>query len=138
MREINAYLNFDGNCGEAMRFYQECLGGDLQVQTFADGDFEAPPGTEDRVMHARLSRGRLVLMASDTMPGMSYQQGNSVWLSVACESDAEVDSLHAALLDGGTNAMEPQDTFWNARFGMLTDRYGINWMFNHERAQQPA
>jgi PhnB protein len=137
MAEINAYLNFDGNTGEVMKFYHKVLGGDLQIQTFGDvGEAGgAQPGMEDRIMHAFLKNGPLVLMASDTMPGQTYQQGNNVWLTLVCGSDDEVKKLHSALSAGGKDVMSPQDTFWGAHFGMCTDKYGINWMFNHSKGQ---
>ena len=137
MAEIHAYLNFDGNTREAMTFYQQVLGGDLQVQTFGDVGEEggAGPGMEDRVMHAFLQNGPLVLMASDTMPGQTFQQGNNVWLTVNCGSDDEVKKLHSALSAGGHDIMAPQDTFWGAHFGMCSDKYGINWMFNHSKGR---
>lgn len=135
MKAITPYLNFDGNCREAMTFYQRCLGGELHVMTFGEGEFESPPEAKDRVIHARLQRGDVVLMASDTMPGMPYEQGNDVWLSLQCESDDEVGSLYAALSAGGHEVMAPHDAFWGARFAMLTDRFGMNWMLNHERVQ---
>lgn len=137
MAEIHAYLNFDGNTREAMTFYQKVIGGQLNVQTFGDvGD--ATPGMQDRVMHALLTDGKLVLMASDTMPGHKFQQGNNVWLTVNCDSDQDVQRLHRDLSAGGRDLMAPQDTFWGAHFGMCTDKYGINWMFNHSKGQDAA
>lgn len=137
MREITPYLNFDGTCGEAMRFYHQCLGGELHEMSFADGakmgGFEVAPGTEDRMMHARLVSERAVLMASDTMQGESYAPGNNVWLNIVCESDEEVDSLYPKLSEGGREIMGPHDAFWGARFAMFQDRFGIHWMLNHER-----
>lgn len=136
MKEITPYLNFDGNCREAMTFYQRCLGGELHVMTFGEGEFDSPPEAKDRLIHARLTRGSTVLMASDTMPGMPYRQGNSAWLNLSCESAEEVDRLYPALADGGSGAMPPHDSFWGARFAMLTDRFGVHWMLNYERAKQ--
>lgn len=132
MKSVEPYLNFDGNTREAMNFYASCLGGDLQVQTFRDAGLPPNPATDDRVVHARLTRGPIVIMASDTMPGMPYAVGNNCWLTVICESAEELERLFTALGQGGKVAMEPQDTFWGARFGMLTDRYGTGWMFNYE------
>lgn len=139
MREITPYLNFDGNCREAMTFYQQCIGGELHVMNFDDGgmgDFQPPPGSEGRVLHARLVKGPTVLMASDTMPGMPYQRGNDVWLNIVCESAEEVDRLFPLLSRGGKEIMGPHDAFWGARFAMFTDRFGFNWMLNHERPRQ--
>ena len=85
MKEMNSYLTFDGNAREAMEFYKTCLGGELAVMTFADSPMKAqtPPGAEKRVMHARLKNGATVLMASDTMPGMPFHQGNNFSLASA-------------------------------------------------------
>jgi len=125
------YLNFDGNTREAMTFYQKCLGAQLEIQTF--GDMKAPfPGQENSVMHARLSKGSAVLMASDPMPGTPVLVGNNVWITQDCESVEEIERLFVAFGEGGTVIMPLADQFWGARFGMLTDKFGINWMFNHE------
>ncbi|MDQ6736285.1 MAG: VOC family protein [Gemmatimonadota bacterium] len=129
------YLNFDGNCKEAITFYHECLGGDLMLSTFGESGMDVPAESKDRIVHARITSGaKVILMASDTMVGMPYVQGNSVSISVACESDAEVDSLYGPLSAGGKEGMAPNDAFWNARFAMFTDKFGFNWMLNHERA----
>src|SRR5688572_10845980 len=69
MKEMITYLNFDGNTREAMRFYARCLGAELSLMPFSEAKVEAPPGTENRTIHAKLKKGSCVLMASDTMPG---------------------------------------------------------------------
>ena len=130
MKAFQPYLNFDGNAREAMTFYQQCLGGDLSVQTF--GDVNAPfPGAEKLVMHARLEHGTAILMASDPMPGSPITQGNNVWVNIDCDSVEEIETCFAALGAGGKVVMPLDNTFWGARFGMLTDKYGINWMMNY-------
>ena len=133
MKEISAYLTFAGDCRAAMEFYRDSLGGELFITTFGEAEMESPPGSEHLVMHARLTRGATVLMASDSMPGMTVQKGDNVWLSLACETDEEVQSAYDALMTGGTEVMAPHDAFWGSRFAMLTDRFGVNWMLNHER-----
>lgn len=140
MKQLTAYLNFDGNCREAMEFYRQALGGELQVMRFGDGEgkFEIAPGTADRVLHAHLANGAFVLMASDTMPGMPFTVGNSVWLMLPCDDDGEVERLFGALSAGGREIMAPHDSFWGARFAMLTDRFGMNWMLSHEKAEVAA
>lgn len=74
-------------------------------------------------------------MASDTMPGMPLQQGNNFAVSIECDSNEEVDRLFAALGENGKANMPVQDMFWGARFGMLTDQFGIQWMFNFQHTQ---
>jgi PhnB protein len=132
MKSINPYLNFDGNTREVMQFYSEVLGGELEIRTFGDVMADKPE-MRDRTMHAVLKKGDLVIMASDTMPGMPFVQGNNVWININCESDEEIERIFKGLGDGGTVAMPLADQFWGAKFGMLHDRYGIHWMFNYEK-----
>jgi Uncharacterized protein conserved in bacteria len=130
MKALVSYLNFDGQTREAMTFYAKCLDAQLETSTFKDMGMDSPPGAEDRVIHARLSKGSMVLMASDSMPGQQVFQGNNFWVMVDCDNGEEVDRLFKAFGEGGKVVMEVQDTFWNARFGMLKDRFGTGWMFN--------
>jgi PhnB protein len=136
MKALNPYLNFDGNAREAMEFYKTCLGAKLGIMTFGDSPMQSPPGSEKRVMHARLTKGSLTLMASDTMPGMPFQQGTNFSLTIECETPQEVDQVFAALSAGGKVTMPVQETFWAKRFGMLTDKFGVNWMLDLEKPQQ--
>ena len=132
MKAIIPYVNFDGNTREAMEFYKKCTGGELRIQTFGDVKMPGPPGTENRVMHAHLSSGSAVLMASDVMPGMKYTQGTNFYINVDCDNVAEIERLFAAFSEGGKVEMPLADQFWGARFGMLTDKFGMHWMFNCE------
>ena len=134
MKGINVYLTFDGNCKEAMTFYHKCLGGDLQVHPFSQGPADMAKGAGDRLMHASVTSGTSVVMASDSMPGMPVTAGNNFSISVQCETDEEADRLFGSLSEGGTAVMPMADQFWGAYFGMLTDKFGINWMFNCEKA----
>jgi PhnB protein len=133
MKAINPYLNFDGKTREAMTFYAKCLDADLYLQTFKEAGMEMP-GAEDRVIHARLSKGgaATVMMASDSQPGQPVTMGNNVWLSVDCEDEAEQDRMFSALAEGGSVVMPLDKMFWGARFGMLRDKYEVGWMFNCE------
>ena len=133
MKELVTYLNFNGNCRDAMKFYERCLGGELQMMPFSEVPGDHPPEAKNRIIHARLTNGSAVLMASDTMPGMPFQQGNNFAISVHCQSQDELERFFTALGDNGKVTMPLQDTFWGARFGMLTDQFGINWMFNFEK-----
>jgi PhnB protein len=135
MKQINAYLMFDGNCREAMEFYRQCFETELFIMPYSEMPGEIPPEAKTRVAHARISKGPAILMASDTMPGMPgmpFTQGNNFSVSIDCESVEEIDRLFAALGQGGKVTMPLQKTFWAPRFGMLTDRFGIDWMFNYE------
>src|SRR4051812_28767356 len=126
MKEITTYLNFDGTCREAMTFYAKCLGAELYVMRFSEVPGDFPPEAKDKIMHAKLSKGTAtLLMASDAMNGAPFKRGTDTWISINCESLAEIERLFAAIGEGGTVIMGLQDTFWGARFGMLKDRFGI-------------
>jgi PhnB protein len=130
MKNLIAYLNFDGNTQEAMSFYANCLGGQLEVMPFPA---EMGPGNEGRTMHSCISvNGTAVLMASDGQPGVPYSSGNNFAISIHCESLEEIERLFAAFGHNGKVTMPLGDQFWGARFGMLTDQFGIAWMFNCE------
>jgi PhnB protein len=132
MKALTTYLNFDGNACEAMTFYQKCLDADLFLQTFKDAKIDVPAGSESRIVHARLQKGSAVLMASDTMPGMTFYQGNNFSISIECGSMLEIETLFKKFSEGGKVTMPLQDTFWGARFGTITDKFGVGWMFNFE------
>jgi PhnB protein len=129
---INVYLNFNGNCREAMTFYAKCLGGELLLMTFADMPGETPKELKDKIMHAKVSKGSHVLMASDADPRTPLQPGNNFSICIQCESLEEIERLYSALGEKGTLTSPLQDTFWGARFGLLTDQFGIQWMFNFD------
>ena len=136
MREAIPYLIFDGNCREAMTFYQSCLGGELYMMTFGEAAQKTPPEAKDLLMHARLTNGSTVLMASDNAFEKGYTQGNSSWMCLTCDSNEEVDRLYAALNGGGKDSVAPHDAFWGSYFSMFTDRFGFHWMLSHDRVQQ--
>jgi PhnB protein len=134
VKQVNTYLMFDGNCREAMQFYSKCLGAELDLMSFADAKaFDYPAEARDRVIHAKLTKETVFLMASDTMPEMPWLQGTNFSVSIDCESAAEIERLFSALGENGTVTMPLSDAFWGARFGMLKDQFGINWMFNWDK-----
>ncbi len=138
MKTLTTYLIFDGNCREAMTFYSKYLGGDLQLVPFSEAPGEIHKDAKDRILHARLSKGTPILMASDNMPGEPLRAGDNFSVSVDCDSLQEIEKLFAAFSEKGTVKLPLQETFWAARFGMLTDRFGIHWMFNFELPKKPA
>ena len=132
MKAIIPYLNFDGKTREAMLFYRDCTGGELTMQSFADAKIPGPPGSERRILHAHLTCKNGELMASDTMPDHPFTQGNNIHISFQCDSVGEIERLFKNFSDGATITMPLADQFWGAKFGMLIDKYGVNWMFNCE------
>jgi PhnB protein len=123
---------FDGKCRDAMTFYQQVLGGELQITTYGQTNPNTPPGEKDKVIHARLESGSTVIMASDSGHGMPVNDGDDVWLSLQCGPASEVDALYAKLAAGGQTPQPSSDAFWGARFCMLVDRFGVQWMLNSD------
>ena len=132
---LNPYLAFNGNCREAMEFYRDALGGELVINTFEEAPMEIPEDYKSKVMHATLVFGNAVVMASDSMPGTEISFRNSVALSIAALTLEEGEKMFTNISRGGTIRMPFEDTFWGARFGMCTDKFGIDWMVNVELEQ---
>ncbi len=137
MPQLDPYLFFDGNCAEAMRFYERTLGGRIEMMmTHADAPTpeQAPAGMKDRIMHARLVFGdrERVLMASDAMAGQPYDRMQGFALSWNCPDAADAKRVFDALAEGGQVRMPLQKTFWAEAFGMLVDRFGTPWMVGCE------
>lgn len=136
MKEVGPYLNFNGNCRDAMKFYQRCLGGELYIMPFSEAPMDFPEEAKDRIMHSTLRIGPIALMGSDTMPGTSFREGNNFSIYISPENSEETERLFTALAEKGKITMPLQDTFWGARFGTITDQFGINWMLNFEKPKQ--
>jgi PhnB protein len=138
MPTLDAYVFFNGNCAEAMRFYERTLGGKLDMMTHAQSPIadQVPPGSADRIMHARLTIDGRNLMASDSMVGQPYGGMKGFSLALAYPTAAEAKRVFDALADGGQVTMPLQKTFWAEAFGMLTDRFGTPWMINGNMATQ--
>jgi PhnB protein len=133
MTQLDSYLFFDGNCAEAMRFYERTLGGKLEVlltHAQAPAGVPTPPGSADRIMHARLVIDGRALMASDAMLGESYEGMKNFSLSLVYGTAAEAKRVFEVLAEGGKIKMPIQKTFWAEAFGMLVDRFGTPWMVN--------
>jgi PhnB protein len=133
MLQLNAYLGFDGNCAEAMRFYEQVLGGKIEVMmTNAESPMcdQMPPGSAERIMHARLVLGDQVLMAGDAPAGRPYDGMKGFAMSLTFPTAAKAQEVFGSLGDGGQVTMPLQKTFWAESFGMLVDRFGTPWIIN--------
>ena len=137
--QLITYVTFAGNCEEALNFYKEALSGEvLQISKMGEGPMEVPEQVKGKIMHARLKIGDNVLYMSDTFDPSSVVQGNNVSLSLQPETIAQTEDLFNKLSAGGTVKMPLEDTFWGARFGMFTDKFGIHWMINCELKKEAA
>ena len=134
--QVDTYLTFNGNCADAMRFYQRTLGGKLDLMTHAQSPIagQTPPGSENRIMHARLAIDGRLLMASDSMVDHPYEGMKGFSLSLIYPTVVEATRVFNALADGGKVIMPLDKTFWAKAFGMLVDRFGTPWMVNGELA----
>jgi PhnB protein len=133
MSQLDTYIFFDGNCAEAMRFYEKVLSGKLEVlMTHAESPMaaQAAPEMANRIMHARLDLDGRKLMASDTMVGHPNGGARGFSLSVSYPTEGEAKKIFDALSEGGRVTMPMQSTFWAKAFGMTVDKFGIGWMVN--------
>jgi PhnB protein len=126
---VEPYLFFNGNAKEAMEFYKTVFGGELDVSTMADSPPEAQmPGTKPTdVMHASL-KGPVNLMASDSSKASDKMA--KVELSLGGTDEVQMRKIFDGLAEGGEVRMPLEKQFWGDTFGMLTDKYGVDWMMN--------
>lgn len=136
--KCHAYLSFDGNCEQALRFYEATLGATItDMMTFAGTPMaeHVPPDRHSNILHACFTLGDSTVMAADGMPG-HYEKPAGTALMLATATVEETDRLFHALADGGTITMPLAATFWTTRFGAVTDRFGTPWLLNCD--EQPA
>lgn len=135
MKTINAYLTFNGNCREAMAFYQKCLGGKLFFQTVGESPLseKMPVKMRNCILHSSLTNDGLELMASDMAGDNGLLKGNTVSLVLNCSSEKEIRQCYKKLSAGGLATHPLEDTFWGTLFGDLTDKFGNHWILNFNK-----
>jgi PhnB protein len=134
---FNPYLTFDGNAGEAMRFYHSILGGELTMQTFGEVKMAKTAAEKDRIVHATLKNKAITFMASDGMVGRPIKVGDNVSMSIGGSDHRWLSGVFEKLAQGGRVDMPLAKQFWGDTYGQLTDRFGIHWMVNIT-APQPS
>lgn len=135
--QIYSYLSFNGNCREAMKFYQKCLGGELTFQTMGESPFSTkmPQKMKNCIVHATLQNKKLILQGTDLVPQKGLVKGNAVSLSLGCNSEEEIKKVYAKLSEEGKADFPLEVTFWGTQFGGLTDKYGNHWLLNYNKNQ---
>jgi PhnB protein len=130
MTQLNPYLHFGDNARQAMEFYQSVFGGDLQIMAFKDMPMPGMEAEGDKVMHSALVAKDISFFASDTPSHMQADPGNSISMSLSGEDENELRGYFDKLAEGG-NVMQPLEKApWGDTFGMLRDRFGIEWLVN--------
>jgi PhnB protein len=141
---INPYLTFNGNCEEAFHFYRSVFGGNFsylgRFKEFPGQDGTPVSGPEgEKIMHVSLPISReTILMGSDTSEGHGppHVAGNNFSISVSTFSQSEADKLYHGLSHGGKEIMPMSKTFWGSYFGMLTDKFDIQWMVSFDEPKK--
>lgn len=128
---LNPYLTFRDTTRAAMEFYNSALGGNLTMTSFKDGGMSSGPADEKLVMHAQLEAADgMVLMASDTPPGMDFKPGTNISMSLSGSDEQSLRGYWEKLSAGGAVMMPLEKAPWGDTFGMFTDKFGIQWMVN--------
>jgi PhnB protein len=132
---LNAYLNFNGTCEAAFKFYEKALGGKLEAMITFEGTpmaGQVSPEMRKKIVHARLIVDGMALMGSDCPPDR-YHPMKGFSVSINTDKPAEAERVFHALAEKGKVEMPIQETFWAQRFGMLVDQFGTPWMINCEK-----
>lgn len=133
-QQITPYLTFNGEAKEALEFYKHVFDAEItRMQTFAEGQFDTPEGMGERILHARLEKGDMLLMFSDTFENKEMLKGNNVSLVLELDNSNDIETYYTRLKEDGDVLMELQDTFWGATYGKVRDKYGLLWDLNYEK-----
>ncbi|WP_348787700.1 VOC family protein [Leifsonia sp. NPDC080035] len=128
---LNPYLNFRAKAREAMDFYQSVFGGSLQRSTFAEFGMAEDPAESELIMHSQLTTDSgFTIMAADVPQRMELKEGGQISISLSGDDEAELSGYYDRLADGGTVIEPLAKAPWGDSFGMLVDRYGIQWLVN--------
>lgn len=135
--QLDCYLNFNGNCEEALNFYAQCLGGKVASLMRYEGspmdNKDLPPEWKQKVMHGHVDAEGAQIMGSDMPPGMGQGGFSGFSVSVWIKNDVEkARKVFDALAKGGKVTMPFAPPFWGGHFGMLVDKFGVQWMLNSD------
>lgn len=132
---LNPYINFDGNARQALEFYKDVFGGELNLSTF--GQFPgADPAIAEKIMHGQLETpSGYTLMASDVPPDMEINSGNNFTVSLSGDDADELRGYWERLAEGGTVAMPLEKQMWGDEFGQCVDKFGVQWLVNISQPQ---
>ncbi|MBL5783652.1 VOC family protein [Heyndrickxia sporothermodurans] len=137
---VDVYLNFNGNCREAVEFYAKVFNTEEpRIMTFGEAppnpEFPLPEEAKNLVMHARLSISGSNVMFSDTFPGTPFVVGNNISLAIVSQNQDEITSYYNQLKEGGKVNMELQETFWSKCYGQVVDKFGVEWQLSYDNGE---
>ncbi|MEL6138286.1 MAG: VOC family protein [Cyanobacteria bacterium J06628_6] len=130
------YLNFDGDCEAAFKFYEQVFGGEIgDKMTYKGSPMEAetPASWHNKIMHMSMQIGDQVIMGSDAAPAY-FEEPKGTTISIQIDDTQKAEQIFKALAENGAVKMDMQETFWATRFGMVTDQFGTPWMINCDKA----
>jgi PhnB protein len=128
---LNPYLNFKDTAREAMEFYKSVFGGNLEMHTFKEYNASQDPSEDEKIMHSMLEADNgITFMAADTPNNMEFNPGTNYSMSLSGDDEAELAGYYEKLSAGGTVLLPLEKAPWGDKFGMVTDKYGIQWMVN--------
>ncbi len=134
MKHFRPYLFFNGNCEEALNFYKECFNGEItDIGRYGDSPMPVPDSNKNKIIHAEFKFWGGSIMMSDQMESTSDAseiESTRIQLSLEFEDADKMQATFDKLKQDGSVTMELKEQFWGDKFGMMTDKYGIKWMFN--------
>ncbi|MCQ6560259.1 VOC family protein [Paenibacillus mendelii] len=138
---VDVYLNFNGNCRDAVEFYAQVFDTEAtHMTTFGEAppnpDYQLPEEVKHLIMHTRLNILGSNVMFSDVFPEMPFIEGNNISLAIVHNDLEDIKKLFHKLQEGGKVVMELQETFWSKGYGSLEDKFGIQWQFNYDDGEQ--
>ncbi|WP_430601817.1 PhnB protein [Enterococcus sp. DIV0724b] len=135
---LEVYLNFKTEAAEAIAFYETVFDVTCEdVMTFADApedpEHPTPEAWKNLIINASMTIEGVPVMFSDVPDGMglTFIEGNNVSLVISTEDEAKIDRIFERLTEGGKVTMPLGETFWSKKYGMVIDKFGINWMLNY-------
>lgn len=139
MKNLVSYLAFSGNCEEALKFYKDVFGGEYSISMrYGESPAPCPDSQKDKIMHSTFNADGFTFMASDGPADYKSKPSDSVSLLVDFADEAEEEKVYNRLSSGGKINQPLQDTFWGAKFAMVTDKFGVNWMLNFTKVNPQA
>ncbi|MEP6467935.1 MAG: VOC family protein [Parafilimonas sp.] len=137
MFHLVPYLHFNGNAEEVLNFYRDVFDGEIiMINRYGDSPMKSDESLKDKIIHSRVKFGENILMISDSFDGRLANADGNIQLSVEIDDTKKIEEVFNKMAEGGKITMPLAKQFWGATFGMLQDKFGVNWMFNHEEKTQ--